>query len=409
MTEAAAALSTGAIDTPVAKRNAILLAVASALGGSVAPVAITLAGLTGAYLLGPDKSLATLPVSAFTVGVAAAAIPAALLMRRIGRRAGFQLGAVIGALSGLAAGWAVLAGSFWLFVAGMAVAGSAGGFGMQYRFAAADSGSPAFRARAISWVLAGGVASAILGPQAVILTRELTSPIPFAGAYFAITGFSLLALAALSLLAGPAARPPPAAVRSGGRPLGEIVRQPRFLVAVACATGSFAAMSLVMTAAPLAMVACGLGQDNAALGIQWHVLAMFAPSFVTGSLIARFGKETIIAIGLALLTACVIVAAAGIELVHFWAALILLGIGWNFGFIGATTMLTETYRPEEQGRVQGLNDFIVFGAVAIASLLSGQLFVTVGWTWLNVVSVPIVAVAGLALALLFRTARARTA
>jgi predicted MFS family arabinose efflux permease len=408
MTDAAAAIPQNAIDTPVAKRNALLLAVASAFGGSIAPVGITLGGLTGVYLLGPDKSLATLPVSAFTVGVAAAAIPAAMLMRRIGRRAGFQLGAAVSALSGLVTGWSVLAGSFWLFVAGMAVAGAAGAFGQQYRFAAADSGTPAFRARAISWVLAGGVASAVIGPQAVILTRDLTSPIPFAGSYFAIIVFSLLALAAVSFLGGAAAQPPPPAVRGGGRPLGEIVRQPRFLVAVACATASFAAMSLVMTAAPLAMVACGLGQDNAALGIQWHALAMFAPSFITGSLIARFGKETIIAVGMALLAACVIVAVMGIELLHFWVALVLLGVGWNFGFIGATAMLTETYRPQEQGPVQGLNDFILFGSVALASLLSGPLFSGLGWTWVNVVALPIVAVGAVALALLFRTRAART-
>jgi MFS family permease len=211
------------------------------------------------------------------------------------------------------------------------------------------------------------------------------------------------------MLGGAAAQPPPAAIRSGGRPLGVIVRQPRFLVAVACATASFAAMSLVMTAAPLAMVACGLGQDNAALGIQWHVLAMFGPSFVTGSLIARFGKPTIIGVGLALLAACVIVAAAGIELLHFWAALILLGVGWNFAFVGGTAMLTETYRPEEQGRVQGLNDFIVFGAVAIASLSSGQLFTTVGWMWVNVVALPIVAAGAAALVLLVAGPRPRAA
>jgi MFS family permease len=404
-----AVVTPGSIDTPVARRNALLLALASAFAGSVAPLGFSLGGLTGIYLLGPDKSLATLPVSAFTIGVALAAIPAAMLMRRIGRRGGFQIGAAIGAVGGLITGAAILMGSFALFVAGMAVAGSAGAFTQQYRFAAADSGSPAFRARAISWVLAGGVAAAIIGPQTVIFTRDLTSPIPFAGSYFAISGLAMLALVAVSFLSGPAAGPPRTTIRSGGRPLGEIVRQPRFLVAVACAVGSYAAMSLVMTAAPLAMVACGLGENNAALGIQWHVLAMFGPSFITGSLIARFGKEAVIAVGVALLVACAAVAVAGIELFNFWVALILLGVGWNFGFVGATAMLTETYRPEEQARVQGLNDFIVFGAVALASLSSGGLFTTLGWTWLNLAALPVVAIAAAAVGLALAGRRRRTA
>ncbi len=390
------AVTSQSLDSPLAKRNALLLAAASAFAGAIGPVGFSLGGLTGLYLLGPDKSLATLPVSAFTIGVAAAAMPAAMLMRRIGRRAGFQVGAATSAVGGLICGWAILIDSFALFVLGMAVAGAAGAFSQQYRFAAADSGSPAFRARAISWVLAGGVVAAVIGPQTVILTRELTAPIPFAGSYFAIAALALLAMLAVSFLSGPAANPPVVAARSGGRPLAEIVRQRRFLVAVVCAAGSYAAMSLVMTAAPLAMVACGLGENNAALGIQWHVLAMFAPSFVTGSLIARYGKETIIAIGLALLAVCVAVALAGIDLLNFWGSLILLGIGWNFGFVGATAMLTETYRPEEQARVQGFNDFIVFGSVALASLSSGSLFTSLGWTWLNVAALPIVAVAAVA-------------
>ena len=290
----------------------------------------------------------------------------------------------------------ILAGSFAGFVAALLFTGGAGAFAQQYRFAAADTGSPGFRARAISWVMTGGLASAIIGPQIVIYTRDLFSPIPFAGAFFAISVLSLLAMGAVALLGGDARHPPAVARRSGGRPLREIAAQPRFLIAVACATGSFAAMSLVMTAAPLAMVACGLGQDNAALGIQWHLLAMFGPSFFTGALIARFGKETIVAIGLGLLAACTAVAVAGITLANFWVALVLLGVGWNFGFIGGTAMLTETYRPEEQGKVQGLNDFIVFGAVALASLSSGGLFNLAGWTWLNVGALPIIAVSALA-------------
>ncbi len=385
-------------DHPQVKRNALVLATAAAFGSAVGPIAISLGGLTGSYLLGSDKSLATLPVSGFTLGVAAGAIPAAMLMRRVGRRAGFLVGTLFAVLAGLIAGASVVVGSFAGFVVGLASAGFAGAFVQQYRFAAADTGSPAFRAKAISWVLAGGVAAAVIGPQTVIFTRDLLAPIPFAGAFFAISVLGLIGMATVAFLSGEARAVPHRDSRSGGRSLTEIVRQPRFVVALICGIGSYSTMSLLMTAAPLAMVGCGLGEDNAALGIQWHVLAMFVPSFVTGSLIARFGKEPIIAIGLGLLTACALVALAGIELMNFWLALILLGVGWNFGFIGATAMLTETYRPEEKGKVQGLNDFLVFGSVAAASLSSGRLFATVGWDSINWVALPIMGVCAVALA-----------
>jgi MFS family permease len=385
-------------DHPQVRRNALVLATAAAFGGAVAPIAVSLGGLTGVYLLGPDKSLATLPVSGYTVGVAVGAVPAAMLMRRIGRRAGFVVGTMFGIAAGLTSGSSVLFGSFVGFVIGLVLAGFAGAFVQQYRFAAADAGSAAFRAKAISWVLVGGVAAAIIGPQTAIFTRDLFPPIPCAGAFVATSVLGLAGMAVVSQLGGGAREVPKTEIRSAGRPFGEIARQPRFIVAVVCAVGSYASMSLLMTAAPLAMVDCGLGQTNAALGIQWHVLAMFTPSFFTGSLIARFGKEPIIAVGLALLTACALVAMAGIDLMNFWLALILLGVGWNFGFIGATAMLTETYRPEERGKVQGLNDFLVFGSVAVASLSSGHLFATVGWERINWVALPIVGFCAVALA-----------
>ncbi len=391
------------------RRNAFLLAGASAFSGAVAPIAISVGGLAGIYLLGADKSLATLPVSGFNVGVALGTIPAALLMRRVGRRLGFQSGAAIAILGGIVAGLAVLAGSFGVFFLGLAIVGFAGAFAQQYRFAAADHGSPAFRARAISWVLTGGIAAAVIGPQTVIYTRDLFAPIPFAGSFFAMSVLAAIALGILSLLGGEARAAPKAETRAGGRPLSEIVRQPRFIVALICAMGSYALMSLLMTAAPLAMVGCGLGQDNAALGIQWHVLAMFGPSFVTGSLIARFGKEIVIAIGMGLLALCALVALSGIELANFWIALVLLGVGWNFGFIGATALLTETYRPEEKSKVQGLNDFLVFGSVAVASLSSGKLYVAVGWEQLNVFAFPIIAVCVIALAVAVVARRRRLA
>ena len=391
-----------------ARRNAFLLSAAAAFSGAIPTINISLGGLAGSYLLDADKSLATLPVSGFNVGVAIGTIPAALLMRRVGRRAGFLSGASAAIFGSLIAGYAVLIGSFALFAFGLMTVGFSAAFAQQYRFAAADAGSPAFRARAISWVLTGGIAAAVIGPQTVILTRNLLSPIPFAGSFFAIGILALVAIAILSQLSGDARQPPPANERTGGRKLSEIARQPRFIVAIVCSMGSYALMSLLMTAAPLAIVGCGLGQNNAALGIQWHVMAMFGPSYITGHLIARYGKELVIAIGMGLLAACAAVALAGVNLANFWLALILLGVGWNFGFIGSTAMLTETYRPEEKNTVQGLNDFLVFGSVALASLSSGQLYATVGWERLNIYAFPVIAVClvALAVALVLKRRRA---
>jgi MFS family permease len=392
-----------------ARRNALLLSAAAAVSGAIPTINISLGGLAGSYLLDADKSLATLPVSGFNVGVALGTIPAALLMRQVGRRAGFLSGASVAIFGGLVAGYAVLIGSFTLFAVGLLTIGFSAAFAQQYRFAAADAGSPAFRARAISWVLTGGIAAAVIGPQTVILTRNLLSPIPFAGSFFAIGILALVAIAILSLLSGDARQPPPATERSGGRSLAEIARQPRFIVAIICSTGSYALMSLLMTAAPLAMVGCGFSQDSAALGIQWHVMAMFGPSYITGQLIARFGKEPVIAIGMGLLALCAVVALMGVDLANFWLALILLGIGWNFSFIGSTAMLTETYRPEEKNTVQGLNDFLVFGSVALASLWSGQLYASAGWERLNLYAFPVIAlcVVALAVGVLLRWRRAR--
>lgn len=374
-----------------ARYNALVLTVAQAVSGSLFPIAISLGGLTGHYLAA-DKSLSTLPVTALNLGVALATIPAALLMRRIGRRSGFMTGAGAGVIGGIVSSVAILYGSFLLFTIGMLIAGFSGAFTQQYRFAAVDSGSDAFRAKAISWVLIGGLVGAVVGPQAAILTRNLFAPIPFAGAFLAMAVLAILSIAVLSFLAGRARQPQQQVNRGGGRPLSEIARQPKFIAAVVCGIGSFGLMSLVMTAAPLAMVACGLGEDNAALGIQWHVLAMFAPSFVTGPLMARFGREPVMAAGMVILAGCATVALLGIDLPHFWISLVLLGIGWNFGFIGATALLTTTYRPEETGKVQGFNDFLVFGSVAIASFSSGTLFNSVGWSVINWLIFPVVVI-----------------
>ena len=381
------------------RRNAVVLMSANAVNASILPVAVTLGGLAGFYLLGPDKSLATLPITASTLGAALTSIPAAMLMGRIGRRKGFVLGASPAILGGLLAAYALLQGYFWLFAGALFLMGMSNAFNQQYRFAAIDAGSPPVRTRAMSLVMAGGMFSGIIGPQTVILTHDWLGPIPFVGSFLAAAGLGCIGLLIASRVRDLA--PPRSfearATTAGGRPLSVIVRQPAFVAAVLCAIASYALMSLVMTAAPLAMIGCGLTESDAALGIQWHVLAMFGPSFVTGRLIVRFGRERIVVAGMALLVACALVGMAGISLAHFWITLILLGFGWNLAFIGATAMLAETYRPEEKGKVQGLNDFLVLGSAATASLLSGKLIGGPGWAFINGIVFPVVAVALLAL------------
>lgn len=379
------------IDDALARRNAYVLATAQAFGGASAPIVIGIGGLAGWYLLGEDKSLATLPVTTFVLGVASGAIPAAFLMQRIGRMLGFQIGAVSTMTGGALAAYALLTSQFWLLCFGTVFSGIGNAFVHQYRFAAADTASAGLRPKVISWVLAGGVVTGIVGPQVVIFSKDLLSPIPFAGAFLAQVALGLITIVVLSFLRAP---PPVQQVAgSNGRPVGEIARQPRFVVAVVCGTVTYALMSLVMTASPLAMIECDLTETQAMLGIQWHVIAMFAPSFFTGALIARYGKESVIAAGLALLVACAVVALSGITLAHFWIALILLGVGWNFGFIGATAMVADTYRSEERGKMQATNDFLIFAFQAIASLSSGAMLAAGGWEAVNLIVFPFAALA----------------
>lgn len=408
MTDVSLPAEADAHEAPVAYRNALLYAACQAFGGAAGPINIALGGISGSYLLGADKSLATLPVSGYTLGIALGALPAALLMRAIGRKRGFMSGALIGIGGLLLAAWALVLHSFWLFALALTISGISGAFVQQYRFAAADLGSASFKARAISWVLVGGIFAAIVGPQAVIWTKDLLLPVPFAGAFLSGTALIAISLVVLAFLAP--AHPEVldnTAARRVARPLGQILRQPRFMVAALCGTATYALMSLVMTAAPLAMIGCGFTADESTLGIQWHVLAMFVPSFFTGRLIARFGKAPIVGTGLLILVACGLLALAGVELFHFWGALILLGIGWNFGFIGATAMVTETYRSEEKGKAQGANDFILFGTVAFASFMSGQMLNAWGWDAVNWTIFPVVVLSLLALGWLVRLERAR--
>jgi predicted MFS family arabinose efflux permease len=387
------------------RRSALVLAAANAILGSGGPIAISLGGLAGSYLLAADKSLATAPVTGFSLGVALAALPAAALVRRVGQKRGFMAGTLLTGLGGLVAAAALFAEAFWFFAAGLLFIGAGNGFVQQFRFAAADNAGPAYKARAISFVLAGGIVTALVGPQIVIHTDDLFAPVMFAGSFAAVVVLALIGAAILSLLpVGSGSGSTPALVPEPARPLLLIVTQPRFSVALVCAVCSFALMSFVMTGAPLAMVGCGHTQDDATLGISWHVMAMFGPSFVTGRLINRFGAETIVALGLTLLLCCAAVALSGLGLWQFWTALILLGLGWNFGFIGATTMVAASYRPSEKGKAQGFHDFVLFGSVAFASLMSGAVYNAWGWNMLNWVILP---VAGLCLLLLALTSMKR--
>lgn len=365
-----------------------LYALLSAINASVAPIVIALGGLTGAYLLSDDKSLATLPVSGFNVGVALMAGPASLLMFRIGRQKGFMAGAMLGVVGVSIAGIAILQHSFLWFCVGLALTGGANSFVQQYRFAASDFVDDALKAQAISRVLIGGIAAAIVGPQIVLHNKDLLYPIPFAGAFLSGAGLFCIGLLIMTLLPNERSekRTP---VDVEGRTKQEFLRDPTFLTAVLCGTSSYALMAFVMTAAPLAMVGCGFEVSDAAIGIQWHVLAMFVPSLFTGKLIRRFGKLPIIATGLVTLMACSAVALSGISIEHFYLALILLGLGWNFGFIGSTALLTETYQAHEKHTAQGLNDTILFGFVAFGSLSSGVAYEMVGWETMNWIAYPI--------------------
>ncbi|ODT05755.1 MAG: MFS transporter [Mesorhizobium sp. SCN 65-20] len=392
-----------------ARRTAYILAASQAIIGSAAPISFSIGGLAGFYLLDADKSLATLPITGFSVGMAVGALPAAAIIRSLGHRGGFMFGTAVTALGGAIATLALFRAEFWLFVFGLAVLGAGSAFVQQFRFAAADAAPPEFKANAISFVLAGGIITAILGPQIVIFTRELFAPVMFAGSFASIIGLAAVGAIILSFLR----------VREGthahhdastadARSLIEIVSQPRFAAALVCAVGTYTLMTFVMTGAPLAMVGCGFSPDEATLGISWHVMAMFGPSFFTGRLIRRFGPERMVAIGILLLIGCAVVALSGIALWQFWTALILLGLGWNFGFIGATAIVATAYRPSEKSKVQGFHDFVLFGAVALASLMSGAVYNAYGWDMLNWMVFPVCAVSLVALAMLVKVRHRQT-
>lgn len=373
-----------------ARKNVAVLAGCQGLLLVNNSILITVNALAG-YALAPEKALATLPVTMYFVGSALTTLPVSLLMRRIGRRAGFTAGAICAILGSALCAWGVSARNFWLLCAGTLVLGVYFAAGQYYRFAAADSASADFKSKAISLVLAGGVVGGFIGPETSKFTNDLVAGHLFAGSYISLVGFALLAISMLSWLNIPPLSE--AERREAGRPIGGIARQPTFIVAVLCGMVSYGVMNLLMTATPLAMGHQHPFSD-AAFVIQWHVVAMFAPAFVTGSLIQRFGLTAIMLTGVVLNFACVAIALAGVDVINFWLALVLLGVGWNFMYVGATTLLTESHTPAERAKVQGVNDAAIFITMVVSSLSAGALFTYQGWQTMNLYAVPFLILAG---------------
>lgn len=382
--------------------NIVRLTLAQALAGANSAVIYAVGAIVGAGLA-PDKALATLPISIFVVGMAACILPAGTLARHHGRRAAFLAGTAGGVLAGLLAALAVVQGSFWLFCLATFLGGAYAAVVLSFRFAAADCVAPQWQPRALSIIMVGGVAAGVIGPQLVTYTMELWPPHMFAATFIVQ---ALVALLSAAVLMGVRLPMPTAAEIAGGRPLARIVRQPRFVVAATCGAVSYMLMNFLMTAAPLAMRMSGHSQESSNLGLQWHIIAMYAPSFFTGGLIARFGAGRVVAAGLALIALSAAVGLAGVDVPHFWGTLVLLGVGWNFGFVGASALVLQCHRPEEKTRVQALNDFIVFGTMAVGSFASGGLLAAYGWDvvlWVSFAPLAL-AVAALGLAATLRPA-----
>jgi MFS family permease len=392
-----------AADDARARANVIRLAMAQALAGANAAVIFATGAIVGATMA--PISLATVPLSVFVLGLACGTLPTGFISRRYGRRTAFLIGSGLGAATGLLAACAIVIASFPLFCIATFCGGLYGAVSQSYRFAAADGASPAFRPKAVSWVMAGGVFAGVLGPQIVQWTMDLWSPYLFAASFLAQAAVALIAMAVLS---GVDAPPPPQSDLSGGRPLWEIARQPRFIAAALCGIVSYTMMNLLMTSAPLAMKLCGLTIGDSNFAIQWHIVAMFGPSFFTGSLIARFGAPRVAALGLLIEAGAALAGLSGITAAHFVANLFLVGLGWNFAFVAASALVLETHRPSEKNKVQAFNDFLVFGVVAAGSFSSGQLLAHYGWSMVNVVVFPAVAL-GLAVLTLDALARRRHA
>ncbi len=389
------------------RRNVILLAGCQALLLTNAVTLISIGALAG-YSLAENKAFATLPAATYVLGGALGTLPASLWMRRVGRRNGFLTGGAFGLAGSTLAALAMAMASFPLLAFGTFLLGVYNAFGQYYRFAAADAATPDFKAKAISYVLAGGLVGGIVGPEISKHTRELTQT-TYLASYASLFVFCLIAMAIIAFLVIP--EPEPAKPGdAAARPIGRIMRQPIFIVAATVAALGYATMNLLMTATPLAMGFCGHPYSAAAGVISAHVVAMFAPSFFTGSLIKRFGVLQVMMAGVAMLFACVAVGLSGQLVAHFWCALVLLGVGWNFTYIGGTTLLTEAYLPAEKAKAQGANEIVIFAVQGLSALSSGVLVNAKGWAMLNYVALPLIAIAGLALAWLhFSIRRPKTA
>lgn len=378
------------------------------LTNNVAFIAIN--GLVG-LRLAPEGWMATLPVMGYVVGAALATPVVAKVQARWGRRTSFQTGLAVACISALIAVWAIERQLFWGVVGATVLAGYYSANGQLYRFAAAELAAPQARERAVSWVLAGGLFGAVLGPYLAAHSRDLLD-LPFAGAYLALAAVALLSMvlmAGIEFAPSEPAPAPTAQVPAGGRSLRELLRQPVFLVACLAAALGYGVMNLLMAATPLAMQQCGMGFGDTAWVLQWHVVGMFAPGFFTGDLIKRWGALPVMALGVLLNAACIVVALTGVELMQFTSALFLLGVGWNFLFTGSTSLSLAAYRPEEKDRAQGLINFFVFGVMAFSSFASGALVTTQGWWWLNAGSLVPVALTGWLLLWLYRHPSTRAA
>ena len=388
------------------KKNVALLAGCQALLLVNNSVLITVNALAG-YALATNKSIATLPVTAYFLGSALSAFPMSMLMKRRGRRFGFATGAAFGMLGALICALALYAREFWLLCLGTLVLGGYFAAGQFYRFAAAEVVPAHFRATAMSLVLAGGIVGGFLGPETSKLTRDLISGQIYAGAYFSLVAFAVLAVLVQSRLSIPPLST--AEAKSAGRPIRVIAAQPAFIIAVLGGVVGYGVMNLLMTATPLAMAACQHPFNDAAFVIQWHMVAMFAPSFLTGPLIQRVGALPVMFTGALLAAACIMVALAGVEVAHFWLALVLLGVGWNFLYLGASALLTETHTPAERGKVQGINDSAIAATMVVSSLSVGALFSYQGWQMMNLIAAPFIAICAAGILLLALARRTRSA
>lgn len=381
-----------------------VLALCQALAMTCSALIISVTALVGRDLA-PDPGLATLPLALQFLGLMGTTAPASFFMKRFGRRAGFTVGAGLGALGGLLGVQAILAGSFALYCVAAALTGAFLAHAMYYRFAAAEAVGPDWRSRAISLVMAGGVLAAVAGPQLANWSKALLPPTLFAGGYLIIAGLCAAQLFIVQFVQLPGPRVADDSGKSA-RPLGELLRRPALPLAMLCGMIAYGGMNLVMTVTPPAMADCNLNFDSTAFVIQWHVFAMYAPSFFTGQLIHRFGIRPVVGTGAAMMLACSAVNLTGNEMLQFLGGLALLGVGWNFMFVGATTWVAELHEPAEKAKIQGLNEVLVFGTVAATSLGSGWLYATLGW---DAVNVAIMAPLGLALAALVASGRGRRA